>query len=65
MTGGNDGRIKLWDMQTGAFIRELVEPCEAVWRVTFRNDHALLLVKRNSRTSMELLSFRPTAEELE
>ncbi|KAI5481685.1 hypothetical protein MNV49_002911 [Pseudohyphozyma bogoriensis] len=42
VTGGNDGRIKLWDFKTGAYIRELAEPCDAVWRVTFRDDKYLV-----------------------
>ena len=34
----------------GQFIRELAEPCEAVWRVTFRDDKCVILCKRNGKT---------------
>lgn len=61
VTGGNDGRVKLWDFKTGAFIRELAEPCEAVWRITLRDDKAVLLCKRDGKTVMELISFRPSS----
>jgi len=42
VTGGNDGRVKLWDYKTGRKIRELAEPCEAVWRVVFRDDRCVI-----------------------
>lgn len=54
VTGGNDGRVKLWDRPTGKLIRDLAEPCEAVWRVTFREDKFVLLCKRGNRTIMEV-----------
>ncbi|MBW0534913.1 hypothetical protein O181_074628 [Austropuccinia psidii MF-1] len=62
VTGGNDGRVKLWDFKTGAFIRELAEPCEAVWRITLRDDKAILLCKRDGKTVMEVISFKPTMD---
>ena len=34
----------------GQFIRELAEPCEAVWRITFRDDKCVILCKRQGRT---------------
>ncbi|CEH17474.1 wd40 repeat-like protein [Ceraceosorus bombacis] len=59
VTGGNDGRVKLWDFATGQYIREMVEPAEAIWKMTFRNDCCIILCRRNGRTSMETISFRP------
>ncbi|KAK9893888.1 hypothetical protein P389DRAFT_174789 [Cystobasidium minutum MCA 4210] len=64
VTGGNDGRVKLWDRPTGKLIRDLAEPCEAVWRVTFREDKFVLLCKRGNRTIMEVRTFAPFEEEL-
>ncbi|WAQ82387.1 hypothetical protein PtA15_2A704 [Puccinia triticina] len=62
VTGGNDGRVKLWDFKTGSFIRELAEPCEAVWRITLRDDKAVLFCKRDGKTVMEVISFRPSLD---
>jgi len=59
VTGGNDGRVKLWNIRTGAFVRELTSPCDAVWRVTFRKDRAVVVCQRNRKTVIEMLSFRP------
>lgn len=88
ISGGNDGRIKLWgqsripfaslfadtvtdsrsfvlaDMQTGAYIRELSTPCDAVWRVTVRNDQMVILGRRNGKTVLDVVTFRPTEAEL-
>jgi F-box and WD-40 domain protein CDC4 len=53
VSGGNDGRVKLWDLRSGAFVRELTKPCEAVWRVTFKDDKCVVLLKRAGKTVME------------
>ncbi|KAG8922003.1 hypothetical protein FRC02_012216 [Tulasnella sp. 418] len=62
ITGGNDGHVKLFEMGTGLPIRELTEPCEAVWRVNFKHDKCVIMCKRGGKTVMEILSFRPTDE---
>lgn len=62
VSGGNDGRVKLWDIHTGTFIRELTSPCDAVWRVCFRDDKCAILCQRNGRTVLEVLGFRPQDE---
>jgi F-box and WD-40 domain protein CDC4 len=62
LSGGNDGRAKVWDMQTGRFLRELTRPCESVWRVTFKDDRAVVLCQRNGGTALEIISFRPEDE---
>lgn len=60
VTGGNDGTVKLWDMRTGALVRELLDrPADAVWRVTIRDDRVVVLCRRGERTCMELRTFRP------
>ena len=62
LSGGNDGRAKVWDIQTGRFLRELTRPCESVWRVTFKDDRAVVLCQRNGGTALEIISFRPEDE---
>ncbi|KAI9619238.1 hypothetical protein H4Q26_011919 [Puccinia striiformis f. sp. tritici PST-130] len=47
---------------TLSFIRELAEPCEAVWRITLRDDKAVLFCKREGKTVMEVISFRPSLD---
>ncbi|KAL7420179.1 hypothetical protein Q5752_005145 [Cryptotrichosporon argae] len=59
LSGGNDGRVKLWDIHSGAFIRELVRPCDAVWRIVSRGDLCAVLCQRAGRIVLDLLDFRP------
>jgi len=62
VSGGNDGRVKLWDTRTGTFIRELTRPCDAVWRVAFKEDKCVILCQRGGKTVLEVLSFRSGEE---
>jgi F-box and WD-40 domain protein CDC4 len=51
-------------MKTGQLVREMTTPCEAVWRVSFREDRCVIMCRRGGRTAMEIWTFRPTDEEL-
>ncbi|ORY30794.1 WD40-repeat-containing domain protein [Naematelia encephala] len=62
VSGGNDGRVKLWDVRTGMFIRELTQPCDAVWRVSFKDDRCAVLCQRGGSTKLEVISFRAGEE---
>lgn len=54
VSGGSDGRVKIWDLRTGALVRELSSPAEAVWRVAFEEEKAVILASRGGRTTMEV-----------
>jgi F-box and WD-40 domain protein CDC4 len=60
VSGGNDGRVKLWEVATGRFIRELTKPCDAVWRINFKEDRVVVLLQRDGKTVLEVISFRPS-----
>ena len=62
MSGGSDGRVKVWDLATGQLIRELSQPAEAVWRVAFESETAVVMASRGGRTIMEVWDFRPQEE---
>ncbi|CAE6483836.1 unnamed protein product [Rhizoctonia solani] len=64
VSGGSDGSVKMYDMKTGQFVREMTTPCEAVWRVSFRDDKCVMMCRRSGRTVMEIWTFRPTDEEM-
>ena len=54
VSGGSDGRVKVWDLKTGHLVRELSTPADAVWRVAFEGDKAVILACRGGRTIMEV-----------
>lgn len=63
VSGGSDGRVKVWDLQRGQLVRELGQPAEAVWRVVFEEEKAVVLASRNARTVMEVWNFSPPSDE--
>jgi F-box and WD-40 domain protein CDC4 len=62
VSGGSDGRVKVWDLQRGCLVRELGQPAEAVWRVVFEEEKAVVLASRQGKTVMEVWSFAPPEE---
>lgn len=58
VSGGSDGRVKVWSLQTGQLLRELSTPAEAVWRVAFEEEKAVIMASRAGRTVMEVRNIR-------
>lgn len=59
VSGGSDGRVKVWNLQTGQLLRELSTPAEAVWRVAFEDEKAVIMASRSNRTVMEVRAMFP------
>jgi F-box and WD-40 domain protein CDC4 len=57
VTGGNDGRVRLFEMDTGQYVRELSERSESVWKVAHRGDVCAIMCKRAGKTVMEIWRF--------
>jgi F-box and WD-40 domain protein CDC4 len=64
ISGGNDGRTKLWDIKTGQLIRHLTHPAKTVWRLQFNDTKAVIVMQRRrssnpdeGRSAMELHNF--------
>ena len=64
VTGGNDGRVRLFETKTGNYVRELTEPCESVWKVVYRKDTCAIMCKRAGKTVMEIWSYKPKETEV-
>jgi len=52
VTGGSDGKVKVWNAQTGAEISELLDS-DAVWQVPISGQKILALFSRNKQVMME------------
>jgi F-box and WD-40 domain protein CDC4 len=59
VTGGNDGRTRLYDTETGNFIRDLTDASETVWKVAYLKDTCAIMCKRAGRTIVEIWNMRP------
>jgi F-box and WD-40 domain protein CDC4 len=57
VTGGNDGRVRLFETDTGNYIRELREPCDCIWKVVFRKATCAIMCKRAGKTVMEIWNY--------
>lgn len=53
VSGGSDGRVKVWDVKTGHLVRELIT-AESVWRVVFEDEKCVAVANRGSRVTMEV-----------
>ena len=56
VTAGSDGLVKLWDAQTGCYIRQMCAPCETVWNVRFLDDVCVILGKRHGKCIVDMVS---------
>ncbi len=64
VTGGNDGRVKLWDFNTGKFHTGGLRTVRAGVEVSYRDDKVVVLCKRADKTCMDVITFRPSADEM-
>ncbi|KIK50354.1 hypothetical protein GYMLUDRAFT_65319 [Collybiopsis luxurians FD-317 M1] len=73
VTGGNDGRVRLYETQTGNYVRDLSEPSDCVWKVGYGTGGAgfgsyggrrcgevlAIMCRRQGKTVMEIWSLKP------
>ncbi|KAI9259372.1 WD40-repeat-containing domain protein [Sporodiniella umbellata] len=43
---GSEGGLKMWDIKTGRFVRDLITDVDGVWRVAFDNRRCIAAVQR-------------------
>ncbi|KAI8647765.1 WD40-repeat-containing domain protein [Parasitella parasitica] len=54
---GSEGGLKMWDIQTGHFIRDLITEVDGVWRVAFDGRRCVAAVQKKNVTSFRVLDF--------
>ncbi|CAG8048068.1 unnamed protein product [Penicillium olsonii] len=57
IVSGSDRHLKLWNIQTGVFERDLLTDLHGVWQVCFDGQVCVAAVQRDGRTYIENLSF--------
>ncbi|KAJ5174322.1 uncharacterized protein N7482_000199 [Penicillium canariense] len=54
---GSDRTLKMWDVGTGACVRDLLTDLSGVWQVKFNDRRCVAAVQRDSLTYIEVLDF--------
>lgn len=72
VTGGNDGRVRLFEHKNSStgesgdtthgtfeYVRELTDASESVWKIAYSHDTCAIVCKRAGKTQLEIWSFKP------
>ncbi|KAF2020536.1 WD40 repeat-like protein [Aaosphaeria arxii CBS 175.79] len=54
---GSDRTLKMWNVRTGEFVKDLLTDLSGVWQVKFNERRCVAAVQRNNRTYIEVLDF--------
>ena len=57
VVSGSDGLLKLWDLQTGRQIKDLVIGITSIWQAAFKDDRLVVVASRNGTTYFEVYDF--------
>ncbi|KAJ2259977.1 SCF ubiquitin ligase complex subunit cdc4 [Coemansia sp. RSA 376] len=57
IVSGADNTVKLWDVRTGLFVRDLLSNLTSVWQVRFDSKRCVAAVNRNDVTYFDILDF--------
>ena len=63
VTGGNDGRVRLYELESGDYVREMTDQSESVWKVVYRREVCAIMCKRAGKTVVEIWSFKSKEKE--
>ncbi|CAE7178764.1 hypothetical protein PTNB73_03410 [Pyrenophora teres f. teres] len=54
---GSDRTLKMWNVKTGEFVKDLLTDLSGVWQVKFNERRCVAAVQRHSMTYIEVLDF--------
>ncbi|KAI7904020.1 WD40-repeat-containing domain protein [Cokeromyces recurvatus] len=54
---GSEGGLKMWDIKTGRFIRDLITDVDGIWRVVFDGRRCIAAIQKNNETSFKIFDF--------
>ncbi|KAF2739616.1 WD40 repeat-like protein [Polyplosphaeria fusca] len=54
---GSDRTLKMWNVKTGDFVKDLLTDLSGVWQVKFNERRCVAAVQRNNMTYIEVLDF--------
>jgi len=62
---GSAGALKLWDVQDGSFVRDLLSDVTGVWQVAFRGRWCVAASNRAGETMLDIWNFGNGDPEIE
>ena len=57
LVSGSNGLLKLWDIQTGAYVRDLLEGMSSVWQVAIDGNILVAASNRDGATVFDVFDF--------
>ena len=54
---GSGGTLKMWDIRTGEFVRDLLQGLSGVWQIKFDERRCVAAVQRGGVTWIDVLTF--------
>lgn len=57
LVSGADTTLKLWDLRSGRFVRDIITDLSNVWQVKFMDGRLVAAVQRNEVTYFEVIEF--------
>jgi F-box and WD-40 domain protein CDC4 len=65
VTASNDGRVKLWELGSGRWMRDLNDPSMSALKVgcVWKEGYAAVMCKKDGKTVVEVWSMRPKGKE--
>ena len=66
VTAGNDGRVKLWELASGRWVRDLSDVSTSVWKVgcVWGQGCVAVMCRREGKTVVEVWSMRPRGKKV-
>jgi len=64
VTAGNDGRVKLWELAMGRWVRDLTDVSASVWKVgcVWAQGCVAVMCRRDGKAVVEVWGMRPRAK---
>jgi F-box and WD-40 domain protein CDC4 len=56
-SNGSNGALKVWDVRTGTFVRDLLDGLSRAWQIKFDERRCVAAVQRDGVTWIEVLTF--------